>query len=580
MSVMRSQPTLDKTEVVAENGVVTSMHPLASAAGLEILQQGGNATDAAIATAFASGVVEPFMSGLGGAAYGMVYDAASHKTTTFDGAVVVPRAGREDMFDLLPAGAKGSGAYGWRGTKGDAAETGYRSAIVPGAVATYAKMLEMFGTMSLAQVLAPAIRMAAEGFFMDWYVFANSAAALQRLQQFPHIMSVFYKSNGTPFQTANHDDIGNADRLVQADLARTMERIAEEGPDVFYSGEIGQAIARHVAENGGIITEADMADYRVRVREPLAVDYRGYRIEMISENSGGPTVAQMFNILEGFDLAGFGHNTAQALHVIAEAMRLSFADRFAHLGDLAFDPIPLAGLQSKAYAAARRAAIDLQRGPVAGPVGDPWPFQPGGKPSGAGLRTGGDYADQHTTHLSVIDRERNMVSLTASLGQRFGSGVLVPGTGVVLNNGMMWFDPEPGKINSIAPGKIALHAGTPALVFDDREPLLTVGVPGGRMVLTSALQVMLNVLDYGLGMQAAISAPRIHAEVGPLWIEPRFPEEVIAGLRHIREDVALRAETFLISSYYGRPNGVLINRETGLLHGGVEPYKLSTAMGF
>ena len=219
---------------------------------------------------------------------------------------------------------------------------------------------------------------------------------------------------------------------------------------------------------------------------------------MISENSGGPTVAQMFNILEGFDLAGFGHNSAQALHLIGEAMRLAFADRFAYLGDPAFDLIPLAGLQSKAYAAARRQAIDLRRGPVPEPVGDPWPFQPGGRPPGP-RRPGGDYADQHTTHLSVIDRERNMVSLTASLGQRFGSGILVPGTGVVLNNGMMWFNPEPGQVNAIAPGKIALHAGTPALVFDNQGPLLTVGVPGGRMVLTSALQVMLNVLDYGLG---------------------------------------------------------------------------------
>ncbi len=310
MSVFRSQHLLDKTEVVAPHGVVTSMHPLASAAGLEILQQGGNAIDAAIATAFASGVVEPFMSGLGGAAYGMVYDAASGKTTTFDGAVVVPRAGREDLYDLLPAGARGSGAYGWRGTREDAAETGFRAAIVPGAVATYAKMLAMFGTMSLARVMAPAIRLAAEGFEVDWYFFANSAAALQRLKPFPDIMSIFFKPNGMPFQTANPDDISGGDRLVQPDLARTMERIALEGPEIFYEGEIGRNIARHLSENGGIVTARDMADYEVRVRPPLVVSYRDYRVKMIPDNSGGPTVAQMFNILEGFDLAGLGHNTA------------------------------------------------------------------------------------------------------------------------------------------------------------------------------------------------------------------------------------------------------------------------------
>jgi gamma-glutamyltranspeptidase/glutathione hydrolase len=180
----------------------------------------------------------------------------------------------------------------------------------------------------------------------------------------------------------------------------------------------------------------------------------------------------------------------------------------------------------------------------------------------------------------VIDRERNVVSLTASLGQRFGSGVVVPGTGVVLNNGMMWFDPEPGRINSIAPGKHALHAGAPALVFDDDGPLMAVGAPGGRMVLTSVLQVMLNVLDFGLGIQAAISAPRIHCEVGPLWVDPRFPAEVIAALRRIRDDVVLREETRLISSYYGRPNGILVDQAEGCLRGGVEPFKVSTAIGF
>jgi gamma-glutamyltranspeptidase/glutathione hydrolase len=263
---------------------------------------------------------------------------------------------------------------------------------------------------------------------------------------------------------------------------------------------------------------------------------------------------------------------------MAEAQRMAFADRFVHLGDPAFDPIPLEGLQSKAYAAERRRQIDPSHGPVVQPVGDPWPFQPGGRP--AATRTGGyDAPDQNTTHLTVIDRDRNMVSLTASLGQRFGSGVVVPGTGVVLNNGMMWFDPEPGKKTSIGPGKRALHAGTPALVFDEHGPLMALGAPGGRMVLTSVLQVMLNVLDFGMGMQAAISAPRIHCETGPLWIDPRLPAPTIDGLRRIREDVVLREETFLISSYYGRPNGVLIDQEKGVLRGGVEPFKVSTAMG-
>ncbi len=580
--MIQSQLVINKSEVVVENGLVTAMHPLAAEAGVEILQQGGNAADAAVAVAFAVGVVEPFMSGLGGAAYVVAHQSATGRTITLDGCVQAPQAARPDMFELLPAGAKGSGAYGWRGTQGDAAETGYRAAVVPGAVAAYTKLHRLLGRLPLAQVMAPAIRLAAEGFVPDWYVFANCAAAMERLRQFPETMAVFYHADGTPIPFPVSHDTSIApkhERLAQPDLARTLQLIAEQGADVFYRGEIGRAIARHISANGGLITPADMAGYEVRVREPLWIDYRDRRIAFISINSGGPTVAQMFNILEGFDLPALSHNTSATLHLIAEAQRLAFADRFAHLGDPDFAPIPLAGLQSKAYAAVRRAAIDLRRGPVAEPAGDPWPFQPGGRPAHLPPAGGGDPAGQHTTHLTVIDRERNIVSLTASLGQLFGSGVVVPGTGVTLNNGMMWFDPEPGHVNSIGPGKRALHAGTPAIVFDAQGPLLAVGSPGGRKVLTAVQQVIHNVVDFGLGMQAAVSAPRIHCETGAITMDARLPAEVVEAMRQRGHQVALREEHFL-SSYFARPNGILLSRETGLLHSGVEPYKMSTAIGY
>ena len=243
----------------------------------------------------------------------------------------------------------------------------------------------------------------------------------------------------------------------------------------------------------------DLAGYQVRIREPLEVDYRDRRIAMIAINSGGPTVAEMFNILEGFDLAASGHNTVPTLHLIAEAQRLAFADRFAFFGAIRpLPPFPWKGCNPKPtppFAAARstRPAVFVSE-----PVGDPRPFQPGGKPASLPSANGGDAAGQHTTHLTVIDRERNMVSLTASLGQLFGSGVVAPGTGVTLNNGMMWFDPEPGHVNSIGPGKRALHAGTPALVFDEHGPFLAVGSPGGRKVLTAVQQIIHNVVDFGL----------------------------------------------------------------------------------
>ena len=576
---MRSKRIIDKTEVVADNGIVAAMHPLAAEAGMEILQQGGNAADAAVATAFAAGVVEPFMSGLGGLAYIVVQDVSSGQTVAIDGSNQVPRAAQEDMFELLEPPAVGPGVYGWRATKDQASEGGYRSAIVPGAVAAYTRLLELFGTMPLDQVMAPAIRLAQDGFTLDWYVFANCASELSRLRAFPETMDIFFRPDRTPFRPVNQDDSRVPDRLVQTDLARSLQRIAELGPDVFYRGEISRAIVNHLAAHGGVIAEDDLADYEVLVREPLWTEYRGRQVAMVPENTGGPTVAQMLNTLEGYDLASSGHNSTTTLHLIASASRMAFADRFAYLADVASSPVPLQGLQSKAYAAARRGAIDPAHGPVSEPRGDPWPFDPNDGPSAPPANGWAGPAESHTTHLTVIDRERNAVTLTASLGRLFGSGVVVPGTGILLNNGMMWFDPQPGNINSIGPGKRTLSAATPALVLDDRGTLMALGAPGGRKVLTAVLQVTLNVLDFGLGMQAAISAPRIHCETGPIHADARLPADVITGLRRAGHEVVLREETFL-SSYFGRPNGVLIDRQAGVLRGGVEPFKMSTAIGY
>lgn len=258
---------------------------------------------------------------------------------------------------------------------------------------------------------------------------------------------------------------------------------------------------------------------------------------------------------------------------------MSYADRFAHLGDPDFAEIPLDALESAAYAAARRAAINPSGPPVAQATGDPWPFQAGGRPAQQLPSGGPDAADQHTTHLTVVDRDRNIVSLTASLGQLFGSGVVVPGTGVTLNNGMMWFDPEPGRINSIAPRKRALHAGTPAIVFDGETPFLALGSPGGRKVLTAVQQIIHNVVDFGLGMQDAVSAPRIHCEGEVLHMDARLPEATIAGVRAMGHQVSVREEHFL-SSYFARPNAILIDHTEGVLRSGLEPYKLSTAVGY
>lgn len=258
---------------------------------------------------------------------------------------------------------------------------------------------------------------------------------------------------------------------------------------------------------------------------------------------------------------------------------MAYADRFAYLGDPDYAEIPLEALESKVYADARRTQINFSGPPIVEAVGDPWPFHPTGRPPQLPPADGRDAEDQHTTHLTVVDCERNVVSLTASLGQLFGSGVVVPGTGITLNNGMMWFDPEPGRINSIGPRKRALHAGTPAIVFDDATPFLALGSPGGRKVLTAVQQIIHNVVDFGRGMQDAVSAPRIHCERGLVNMDARLPVETIDAVRAMGHEVAVREEHFL-SSYFARPNAILIDRTEGVLRSGLEPYKLSTAAGY
>jgi gamma-glutamyltranspeptidase/glutathione hydrolase len=577
---MRSRQIIDRTEVVAENGIVTAMHPLAAETGIEILAMGGNAVDAAVAAGFTVGVVEPFMSGLGGAAYAMVYDAASDRTLAIDGCVQIPEGACEDMFELLDENKPVISPYGWRPVRNNASESGVLSVLVPGAVATYTHLLKQYGTLPLKDVLAPAIRLAEEGFIPDWYVFANFALEQARLREFPETAAVFYQQDGTPY-LPHFIDGPRPQKLVQSDLARTLRTISRDGADSFYQGQIAQSITAYIQAHGGILTEQDLADYQVRVREPLSINYRGNRITMIPENSGGPTVGEALNILEGFELSNWDYTSSKALHVIIEALRMAFGDRYTYLGDMAFNSIPLEGLQSKAYASSRRGEIQLKGDRVSQVVGDPWSYVPGGRStlSPTGHRPGPGRG--HTTHLTVIDRHRNMVSLTASLGYLFGSGVTVPGTGVVLNNGMMWFNPEPGHINSINPGKHALHAGTPTLVFDDQGPNMAIGAPGGRAVITAITQVIVNVLDHGMNMQKAISSPRIHVEGEhqPVLVDGRFPPETIEQLGRQGHNLTLREENVL-SYYFARPNGVLVDRERGVLRGGVTPYQVSTGIGF
>jgi gamma-glutamyltranspeptidase/glutathione hydrolase len=547
--------------------MVTAMHPLAAEAGLQILEEGGNAVDAAIATALASGVVEPFMSGLGGTLYALVHDASSGETRVFDGTGTAPGGAREDMYELAPDGDPRVGVYGWRATRNDESETGFRSIAVPGAVEALDELHRAHATRSFSDLAAPAARLAEEGFAIDENFFAQRALSRPRLRPFAETMSVFCRSESSE------------ERLTQPALGRTLRRLSSEGLRSFYEGAIAEEIVAFVRGNGGVLSLDDLASYRAEVGAPLRTSYRGRPVETLGGPSGGPTLALALSILEGFDLEASASDSVTRVHCIAEALRIAFQDRFRYLADPASESVPFDGLLSPRYAAARRRWIAAEGSRIAEiEDGDPWKFSEGSPGPLAGIAS--ENPGQHTTHLNTADRDGNLVALTATLGNRFGSGVTVPALGVLLNDGMMWFDPEPGRLNSIRPGKRALHAAAPTLVFERGRPVLALGSPGARKIMSSVLQVLLYFLDHRLGIQASIEAPRVHSEASPpLLVESHFPEAVFRGLRERGHDVSRKQEG-LLSSWFGRPSGIHVDSRNGCFRGGMEPYRVGVAVGF
>jgi gamma-glutamyltranspeptidase/glutathione hydrolase len=574
MDRSQSQWLIDKREAVAQHGMVTAMHPLAAAAGLEILKAGGNAVDAAVATAFAIGVVEPAMSGVGGVAAMVIHMRSEGRTVVIDGSSTAPAAAREDTFDLAPEGSVG-GMYGWRGTVDDAPNTGYRAPVVPGQPACLLTALERYGSgrLSRAQVMAPAIRLAEEGFPVDPYQAQTAAFALRRLRAFPETMRTFFLENGVPLIPATSSR--EADRLVQPDLARTLRALAADGASALYAGEIGDHLVADLQANGGLISRDDLASYSVRELEPLQIAYRGYQLFGLSPTSGSMTAFEALNILSHFDVAG----SALPTHLIAEALRRAFLDRFAYLADTDVVAVPTDGLLSDDYARWLAASIAEDRAEPDAKPGDPWRFEPsavGARTIRAGSAAGGDGC---TTHLNVVDADRNMVSCTSTLGEPFGSGVVAKGTGIVLNNGMTWFDPEPGHANSIAPRKRILWAPTPTLVLRGGQPLLAIGAPGGRRIISALVQSLVNVLDFGLGVQAAVTTPRIHCEGEFTEVDGRTEDSIVHDLTRRGHRVKLHQE-HASSFRFARPGGIRIDPATNELTGGVHQFTPAWAMGY
>ncbi len=493
--------------VVGTRGMVVSQNAIASDVGAQILRDGGNAVDAAVAVGFALAVTLPRAGNIGGDGFMTVYDAKTKQVRVVDFRGVAPRAATAAMF------------VDERGRERDLSSYGYMAPSVPGTVAGLELAHRKWGKLPWAEAVEPALRLARDGVKLtadEAFVFGWGR---ERLSNSASGKAAYYKPDGSLYAK---DEI-----LKQPELAWTLGRIAAEGAKGFYTGEVARRIAADMKANGGIITMADLAAYKPVERDPLVGTYRGLTVYTPPPASaGGATLLNMLNILERFDMKALGQGSAASLHVMAEAMKLAYVDRYRVLGDPGFVTAPVRGFTSKAYGAERARLIDVDRS-------RPAPDVPPGDPL--------KYESPSTTHFSVADAAGNVVSTTYTLGSDFGSGVMIAGTGILLNNQMNNFSHEqawqaqrtgtPPPLNAMAPGKRMLSTMMPTLVFRDGRPWLVTGTPGGSTIPTTMLQVIVNMIDYGLNVDEATHRPRIYqGTTASLRVEPGFNPDTVAAL--------------------------------------------------
>ena len=520
--------TTIKQPAVASKGMVTSNHPLASLAGTEILVRGGNAVDAAIGTMFALTVVEPMMVTIFGAGFVNIR-LADGTSTVIDNYVTVPSAATPGMFEPIP------GSLDHR-VKDELNEVGYLAVAVGGTLLGWATAIEKYGRLSLAEVMQPAIRFAREGFRVSAYLQSITKMQEANIRRYPATAKVFLPGGSVP-------EIG--DRIVRPEYADTLAAIAARGPNYLYHGPLGRAIADDMAANGGLITMADIEGYEIFERAPVRGTYRGFEIIGPPPPSSGPLhIIQMLNLLEGFDLRAMGFGAPDTVHLWAEVMKLAFADRTEYVADPPSTAVPVEWLTSKAYADERRPELDLKRSQQ---------FSAGLAPASL---------VESTTHCTAIDSDGNIVSTTNTLHMGFGSKVTVPGTGMLLNDCMELMDPNPGRTNSIAPGKRVLSSMSPVIVLKDGAPFMTLGCPGGLKIFGAVAQAISNVIDPEMPLQAAVEAPRMWG-LGPvLELERGF-----AGLASLKAELEARGHVVVTPlKVAGGMNGSM-RRADGLLEG-------------
>lgn len=499
--------TPEKSPAIGRNGVVTSNHPLGAAAGAEMLAAGGNAVDAAVATMFALTVVEPMMVGLIGG--GMTHiRLADGRHVVIDGQSQAPAAATPDMFEPV------SDEIARRlDTVGRANAVGPRAVATAGNLAAWSMALARYGTFPLSDVMAPAIRHARLGFLASPYLSECVAECAEDLARDARIAELFLPG-GAPIQPGA--------RLVQTAYAETLDAIADDGPSVLYGGDVGRAAAKAIQRAGGVLSLDDFLNYRAIERAPVSGTYRG--VEIIGPPppaSGGVHVIQMLNILEGFDLKAMGYGSPDATHLLAEAIKIAFADRDASTGDPAFLNVPVERLIDKAYADERRQAIDM---------GAAQNWSPGVAP--AEIRE-----SAHTTHMTVVDGDGSIVTATHTINSLFGACFVIGETGMIANNYMRLFDPHPGRALSIAPGKRVPTSMAPVMGLVDGEVQFALGLTGGVRIFPSAMQAIVNLVEHGMDLQSAVEAPRVWGQGGVLELETGTPDATVKALAERGHDI-------------------------------------------
>lgn len=537
-----------------KDGMVATAHPLASEIGANVLKKGGNAIDAAVAIQFALNVTEPMMSGIGGGGFMMVYDGKTKKTNIINSRERAPAGATSDMF-LDKSG---------KPIPFDERSTGGTAVGVPGTLRGLDKALDKWGTRPMSKLMQPSIKLAKNGFPID-SVLAKAIEDNKETLQKTAAKDIFFR-NGKPLK--------EGDILVQKDLAKTFRLISKDGTDAFYKGEIGKAIASTVRSHGGSMTEKDLKKYKTTWDKPIWGEFKGYQIaSMPPPSSGGVFLLQMLNMLEDYDLSQYDVRSPEKYHLLAEAMHLAYADRAAFAGDPEFVKVPLKGLLHKDYIKERQKLISLNKVNPNPKAGDPWKYEQG-KPNYKTTEQPNDRKNGETTHFTVTDKWGNVVSYTTTIEQLFGTGIVVPGYGIVLNNELTDFDAVPGGANEVQPNKRPLSSMTPTIVFDEGKPVMTVGSPGGSTIITSVLQTIIHALEYDMELKAAIEEPRIYTNnITSYQYESGINKETLESLRRMGHKFGEKPNSI------GNVQSIWIDHKKGIFKGVADSSRNGAAIG-